>query len=92
METNAILLDTQTAMMILSDLQIIKTELKELNTRGKNENLCYKEAQQLLKCSRNTIDEYCLRGYFKKYQPNGKGTRVIFKRSEMENYLEHKKG
>lgn len=89
MEDKAIILDNKTAFKMLSRLDKLEALLRDLVNKGKKEYLTHKEAQQLLKVSRNTVDAYVELGYFKRYQSGGKGSKITFKRSEIEKFIEN---
>ena len=59
-----------------------------MRARRGQEMLTHKEVQMLLKCSRNKLEDLVRDGFIKKIQPDGKGKKVLFKRSEIEQYIE----
>lgn len=82
------------AIVPVSTLDEIKSELgslsllvREIINKGRKENLAFKEVMEVLKCSRNTVNSYVEKGYFKQYQTGGKYSKIIFKRSEIEHFV-----
>ncbi|WP_434981552.1 helix-turn-helix domain-containing protein [Daejeonia sp. YH14] len=82
------------AIVPVTTLDEIKNELgnlsllvREIVNKGRKENLVFKEVMELLKCSRNTVNSYVEKGYFKQYQTGGKYSKIIFKRAEIEHFI-----
>lgn len=87
---NAIILNTGQFFEIISRLERIEKLQRDTAQKKAKEILTFKEVQQLLKCSRNTVNSYIEKGYFKSYQTGGKYSKILFKRSEIEYFLESK--
>ncbi|MFB9121557.1 helix-turn-helix domain-containing protein [Bergeyella porcorum] len=73
---------------LIQKVENLEVLIMDLNQKTHKEYLTHKEAQQLLKCSRNTLDKLANDGFFQRHQPNGKKTRILFKRSELQKYLQ----
>ena len=88
---NISIVQNQTLEHILRKIDTLEVMLKDLRASRGEEMLTNKEAQMLLKCSRNKLEELVRGGFIKKIQPDGKGKKVLFKRSEIEQYIENQK-
>ena len=87
---NISIVQNQTLEHILQKMDKLEVMIKDLRARRGQEMLTHKEVQMLLKCSRNKLDDLVRDGFIKKIQPDGKGRKVLFKRSEIEQYIENK--
>ena len=87
---NISIVQNQTLEHILKKMDKLEVMIKDLRASRGQEMLTHKEVQKLLKCSRNKLDDLVRDGFIKKIQPDGKGRKVLFKRSEIEQYIEHK--
>lgn len=83
---NMTLVPTNALTQILEKLDNLEVSVSSLTHRRANELLTHKEAQQLLKCSRNTLDRKVDEGFITRIQED-KGKKILFKRSELEAYL-----
>lgn len=87
---NISIVQNQTLEHILKKMDTLEVMIKDLRASRGQEMLTHKEVQKLLKCSRNKLDDLVRDGFIKKIQPDGKGRKVLFKRSEIEQYIENK--
>jgi DNA binding domain, excisionase family len=87
---NISIVQNQTLEHILKKMDKLEVMIKDLRASREQEMLTHKEVQKLLKCSRNKLDDLVRDGFIKKIQPDGKGRKVLFKRSEIEQYIENK--
>ena len=87
---NISIVQNQTLEHILQKMDKLEVMIKDLRASRGQEMLTHKEVQKLLKCSRNKLDDLVRDGFIKKIQPDGKGRKVLFKRSEIEQYIENK--
>lgn len=87
---NMTLVPTNALTQILEKLDNLEVSVSSLTHRRAKELLTHKEAQQLLKCSRNTLDSYVYDGYFTRIQES-KGKKILFKRSELEAFINNEK-
>lgn len=87
---NISIVQNQTLEHILKKMDKLEVMIKDLRASRGQEMLTHKEVQKLLKCSRNKLDDLVRDGFIKKIQPDGKGRKVLFKRSEIEQYIENK--
>ena len=85
---NISIVQNQTLEHILQKMDKLEVMIKDLRASRGQEMLTHKEVQKLLKCSRNKLDDLVRDGFIKKIQPDGKGRKVLFKRSEIEQYIE----
>ena len=85
---NISIVQNQTLEHILKKMDKLEVMIKDLRASRGQEMLTHKEVQKLLKCSRNKLDDLVRDGFIKKIQPDGKGRKVLFKRSEIEQYIE----
>lgn len=85
---NISIVQNKTLEHILKKMDKLEVMLKDLQASRGQEMLTNKEAQMLLKCSRNKLEDLVREGFIKKIQPDGKGRKVLFKRSEIEQYVE----
>ena len=85
---NISIVQNQTLEHILQKMDKLEVMIKDLRARRGQEMLTHKEVQMLLKCSRNKLEDLVRDGFIKKIQPDGKGKKVLFKRSEIEQYIE----
>lgn len=85
---NISIVQNKTLEHILKKMDKLEVMLKDLRARRGQEMLTHKEVQMLLKCSRNKLEDLVREGFIKKIQPDGKGRKVLFKRSEIEQYIE----
>ena len=85
---NISIVQNQTLEHILKKMDKLEVMIKDLRARRGQEMLTHKEVQMLLKCSRNKLEDLVREGFIKKIQPDGKGRKVLFKRSEIEQYIE----
>ena len=85
---NISIVQNQTLEHILKKMDKLEVMIKDLRASRGQEMLTHKEVQKLLKCSRNKLDDLVRDGFIKKIQPDGKGKKVLFKRSEIEQYIE----
>lgn len=85
---NISIVQNQTLEHILKKMDTLEVMIKDLRARRGQEMLTHKEVQMLLKCSRNKLEDLVRDGFIKKIQPDGKGKKVLFKRSEIEQYIE----
>lgn len=85
---NISIVQNQTLEHILQKMDKLEVMIKDLRASRGQEMLTHKEVQKLLKCSRNKLDDLVRDGFIKKIQPDGKGKKVLFKRSEIEQYIE----
>lgn len=88
MEQNTVLIPVATLETLINKIDRLELKISELVNKGKSEYLCIKEVMQVLKCTRNTVNNYVDRGYFSVYQPNGKGSKLMYKRAEIEKFLD----
>ncbi|AQX13499.1 MULTISPECIES: helix-turn-helix domain-containing protein [Elizabethkingia] len=88
---NAVIIPVTTLDEIKTELGNLSKLVRELTNKGKTENLTFKEVMQILKCSRNTVSSYVEKGYFNAYQTGGKYSKIIFKRSEIEHFVDNRK-
>ena len=84
---NISIVQNQTLEHILQKMDKLEVMIKDLRARRGQEMLTHKEVQ-MLKCSRNKLEDLVRDGFIKKIQPDGKGKKVLFKRSEIEQYIE----
>ena len=87
---NISIVQNQTLEHILKKMDKLEAMIKDLRASRGQEMLTHKEVQKLLKCSRNKLDDLVRDGFIKKIQPDGQGRKVLFKRSEIEQYIENK--
>ena len=87
---NISIVQNQTLEHILKKMDKLEVMIKDLRASRGQEMLTHKEVQKLLKCSRNKLEDLVRDGFIKKIQPDGKGRKVLFKRSEIEQYIENK--
>ena len=87
---NISIVQNQTLEHILKKMDKLEVMIKDLRASRGQEMLTHKEVQMLLKCSRNKLEDLVRDGFIKKIQPDGKGRKVLFKRSEIEQYIENK--
>ena len=85
---NISIVQNQTLEHILQKMDKLEVMIKDLRASRGQEMLTHKEVQKLLKCSRNKLEDLVRDGFIKKIQPDGKGKKVLFKRSEIEQYIE----
>ena len=85
---NISIVQNETLEHILKKMDTLEVMIKDLRASRGQEMLTHKEVQKLLKCSRNKLDDLVRDGFIKKIQPDGKGRKVLFKRSEIEQYIE----
>ncbi|WP_314763220.1 helix-turn-helix domain-containing protein [Capnocytophaga sputigena] len=85
---NISIVQNETLEHILKKMDKLEVMIKDLRARRGQEMLTHKEVQMLLKCSRNKLEDLVREGFIKKIQPDGKGRKVLFKRSEIEQYIE----
>lgn len=85
---NISIVQNETLEHILKKMDTLEVMIKDLRARRGQEMLTHKEVQMLLKCSRNKLEDLVREGFIKKIQPDGKGRKVLFKRSEIEQYIE----
>jgi DNA binding domain, excisionase family len=85
---NISIVQNETLEHILKKMDTLELMIKDLRARRGQEMLTHKEVQMLLKCSRNKLEDLVREGFIKKIQPDGKGRKVLFKRSEIEQYIE----
>lgn len=85
---NISIVQNETLEHILKNMDKLEVMIKDLRARRGQEMLTHKEVQMLLKCSRNKLEDLVREGFIKKIQPDGKGRKVLFKRSEIEQYIE----
>jgi hypothetical protein len=91
MEDSAFIIPVHTLEGIQNQITELTKIVLEIRNKGKTENLTFKEVMQILKCSRNTVNAYVEKGYFNSYQTGGKYSKIIFKRSEIEFFQDHRK-
>lgn len=80
----------------LSEWQQIKTELSniskhllDIKNKGQKEFLTPKEAMEVLKCSRNTLQSYIDKGFFNVTKMKSeKYSKVIIKRADIEYFID----
>ncbi len=87
MTANAIIMPSDVWEKITAKIDNLERVIMDLNNKGRKEFLTHKEAQQILKCTRNTLDKLANEGHFTRTQTGGKGSKIIFKRSEIEWYI-----
>ena len=85
---NISIVQNETLEHILKKMDTLELMIKDLRARRGQEMLTHKEVQMLLQCSRNKLEDLVREGFIKKIQPDGKGRKVLFKRSEIEQYIE----
>lgn len=72
-----------------SQMQSIAKSLLEIKNKGQKENLTPKEAMEVLKCSRNTLQSYIDKGFFSVIKMKSeKYSKVIIKRSDIDYFIE----
>ncbi|SHL81633.1 helix-turn-helix domain-containing protein [Flavobacterium chilense] len=91
-------MDTNIAVITvpLQDWNDIKTQLNnisksilEIKNKGQKENLTPKEAMEVLKCSRNTLQSYIDKGFFNVIKMKSeKYSKVIIKRADIDFFIE----
>lgn len=80
----------------LTEWQELKTEmvsiaksLLEIKNKGQKENLTPKEAMEVLKCSRNTLQSYIDKGFFSVIKMKSeKYSKVIIKRADIDYFIQ----
>lgn len=71
-----------------SEMVSIAKSLLEIKNKGQKENLTPKEAMEVLKCSRNTLQSYIDKGFFSVIKMKSeKYSKVIIKRADIDYYL-----
>lgn len=88
---NLVIVQSETLNIILKKIDFIEQKVLELNRKNEKELLTYKDVQRFLKCGRAKVESLVSEGAFKKIQTGGKKTKVLFRRSEIEDYLRCKK-
>lgn len=72
-----------------ADMVSIAKSLKDIRNKGQKEFLSPKEAMEILKCSRNTLQSYIDKGFFRVTKMKSeKYSKVIIKRSDIEYFIE----
>lgn len=67
----------------------IAKSLLEIKNKGQKENLTPKEAMEVLKCSRNTLQSYIDKGFFSVIKMKSeKYSKVIIKRSDIDFFIQ----
>jgi excisionase family DNA binding protein len=73
---------------VKSDLKQIAKTLLELKSKGEKELLTPKEAMEVLKCSRNTLQKYIDKGILEPLRmQSNKYSKVLIKRADIEYFL-----
>lgn len=76
---------------IKTDLSNISKHLLDIKNKGQKEFLTPKEAMEVLKCSRNTLQSYIAKGFFNVTKMKSeKYSKVIIKRADIEYFIESK--
>ncbi len=74
---------------IKTDLSNISKHLLDIKNKGQKEYLTPKEAMEVLKCSRNTLQSYISKGFFNVTKMKSeKYSKVIIKRADIEYFIE----
>jgi Fic family protein len=74
---------------IKTQLSTISKHLLDIKNKGQKENLTPKEAMEVLKCSRNTLQSYIDKGFFNVIKMKSeKYSKVIIKRSDIDYFIE----
>lgn len=74
---------------VKSQLELIAKHLLDIKNKGQKENLTPKEAMEVLKCSRNTLQSYIDKGFFNVIKMKSeKYSKVIIKRSDIDYFIE----
>ncbi len=74
---------------IKNDLSNISKHLLDIKNKGQKEFLTPKEAMEVLKCSRNTLQSYIAKGFFNVTKMKSeKYSKVIIKRADIEYFIE----
>ena len=84
---NLVIVQSEILTKILKKIDLIEQKVLELNRKQEKELLTYKDVQRFLKCGRAKVESLVTGGAFKKIQTGGKKTKVLFRRSEIEDYL-----
>jgi hypothetical protein len=74
-----------------SQIQSIAKSLLEIKAKGQKELLTPKEAMELLKCSRNTLQSYIDKGFFDPVRMKSeKYSKVLIKRADIDYFIQSK--
>lgn len=74
---------------VKAQLNHISKHLLEIKNKGQKENLTPKEAMEVLKCSRNTLQSYIDKGFFNVIKMKSeKYSKVIIKRADIDFFIE----
>lgn len=74
-----------------TSLSNIAKSLLDIKNKGQKEFLTPREAMEVLKCSRNTLQSYIDKGFFNVTKMKSeKYSKVIIKRSDIEYFIESK--
>jgi Fic family protein len=74
---------------IKTDLSNISKHLLDIKNKGQKEFLTPKEAMEVLKCSRNTLQSYIDKGFFNVTKMKSeKYSKVIIKRADIEYFID----
>lgn len=74
---------------IKTQLSTISKHLLDIKNKGQKENLTPKEAMEVLKCSRNTLQSYIDKGFFNVIKMKSeKYSKVIIKRADIDYFIE----
>jgi Fic family protein len=74
-----------------NNLQLITKTVLDMKSKGEKELLTVKEAQEVLKCSRNTLQSYFDKGFLEPVRmQNKKYSKVLVKRSDIEYFIQNK--
>jgi predicted DNA-binding protein (UPF0251 family) len=74
---------------VKSQMVSIAKSLLELNRKGQKEFLSPKEAMEMLKCSRNTLQNYIDKGFFNVTKMKSeKYSKVLIKRADIDYFIE----
>jgi hypothetical protein len=72
-----------------SEMVSIAKSLLEIKNKGQKENLTPKEAMEVLKCSRNTLQSYIDKGFFSVIKMKSeKYSKVIIKRADIDYFIQ----
>lgn len=74
-----------------SQLATISKSILELKNKGQKELLTIKEAMELLKCSRNTLQSYIDKGLLETVKmKKEKYSKILIKRSDIEYFINNR--
>lgn len=72
-----------------AEMVSIAKSLMDIRNKGQKEFLSPKEAMEILKCSRNTLQSYIDKGFFSVTKMKSeKYSKVIIKRSDIDYFIE----